>query len=139
GGVKIGSVQPNTGAAKAGLKAGDVIIAIEKKPIPDPDTLMSTIGRYRPKDVITVKFKRDGKEDEVKVPLGPRPSELSRGDFQNTLGNELSEKRTGFPAILQHDTVVKPSECGGPLVDLDGKVVGINIARAGRIETYAVP
>ena len=41
--------------------------------------------------------------------------------------------------ILQHDSVLKPSECGGPLVDLDGKVVGINIARAGRTETYAIP
>src|SRR5262249_11927645 len=29
--------------------------------------------------------------------------------------------------------------CGGPLVDLDGKTVGINIARAGRTETYAIP
>src|SRR5262249_54405804 len=28
---------------------------------------------------------------------------------------------------------------GGPLVDLDGKAVGINIARAGRVESFAVP
>ena len=30
-------------------------------------------------------------------------------------------------------------DCGGPLVDLSGKVIGINIARAGRTETYALP
>ena len=41
--------------------------------------------------------------------------------------------------ILQHDTVLAPNECGGPLIDLDGKTVGINIARAGRVETYAIP
>jgi S1-C subfamily serine protease len=29
--------------------------------------------------------------------------------------------------------------CGGPVVDLSGKAVGVNIARAGRVETYAVP
>ena len=56
-----------------------------------------------------------------------------------SLGSELSLKRTGFPTILQHDTVIKPKDCGGPLVDLDGKTVGINIARAGRTETYAIP
>ena len=28
---------------------------------------------------------------------------------------------------------------GGPVVDLDGNVVGINIARAGRVETLALP
>jgi serine protease Do len=35
--------------------------------------------------------------------------------------------------------VIRPSDCGGPLVDLDGKVLGINIARAGRVETWALP
>src|SRR5205823_9776883 len=80
-----------------------------------------------------------GEEQELKATLGARPADLSRGDFQNRLGNELSDRRGGFPAILQHDTVLKPAECGGPLVDLDGKAVGINIARAGRVETYALP
>ena len=28
---------------------------------------------------------------------------------------------------------------GGPLVDLDGHIIGINIARAGRISSYALP
>jgi serine protease Do len=41
--------------------------------------------------------------------------------------------------ILQHDTVLKPEECGGPIVNLDGKAIGINIARAGRVESYAIP
>ena len=74
--------------------------------------------------------------------LGKRPQlggGFDRGDFQNKMGSTLSEKRAGFPIILQHDTVLKSSDCGGPLVDLDGKVVGINIARAGRTETYAIP
>jgi S1-C subfamily serine protease len=35
--------------------------------------------------------------------------------------------------------VVEPEDCGGPLVDLDGDVVGVNIARAGRTETRAIP
>ena len=62
----------------------------------------------------------------------------SREEFQNQLGGDLSQRRFGFPAAFQHDTVVKPTDCGSPLVNLDGKVVGINIARAGRTETYAI-
>ena len=54
----------------------------------------------------------------------------SRDQFQNTMGGPLSERRAGFPAALQHDTVLQPNQCGGPVVDLDGKTVGINIARA---------
>src|SRR5262249_17623555 len=69
--------------------------------------------------------------------LGKRPA--GRADVQNSMGSELSSRRSGFPTILQHDQVIKPTECGGPVVDLDGRVVGINIARAGRTESYAIP
>ena len=61
-----------------------------------------------------------------------------RKEFQNTLGGRLSERRGGFSGVLQHDTVLKPEHCGGPICDLDGKVVGINICRAGRVESYAL-
>ena len=40
---------------------------------------------------------------------------------------------------MQHDSVLRPRDCGGPIVDLDGKALGINVARAGRTESYAVP
>jgi serine protease Do len=116
-----------------------MILSINAKPVPDAETLMATIGGYKPNDTITIKFKRDGKEEEVKATLGKRPASSTRGDFQNRLGSELSERRGGFPSILQHDTVLKPGSCGGPLVDLDGNVIGINIARAGRTESYALP
>jgi chorismate mutase-like protein len=55
------------------------------------------------------------------------------------MGRALSSRRTGYPTILQHDSVVKPADCGGPLVDLDGKVIGLNICRAGRVESWAIP
>jgi serine protease Do len=41
--------------------------------------------------------------------------------------------------VLQHDSVVQPNQCGGPVLDINGRAVGINIARAGRIKTYALP
>src|SRR5690606_15227199 len=52
---------------------------------------------------------------------------------------QLSFRRTGFESVLQHDTFLLPEHCGGPLCDLDGHVVGINIARAERIASYALP
>jgi serine protease Do len=59
--------------------------------------------------------------------------------MQNRMGSELSSRRTGYPIILQHDSVLKPSDCGSPLVDLEGRVLGINISRAGRVESWAIP
>jgi serine protease Do len=55
------------------------------------------------------------------------------------MGGDLSERRSGFPAVLQHDSVLGPEECGGPVIDLAGRAIGINIARAGRTESYAIP
>ncbi|MEM8734328.1 MAG: hypothetical protein AAGG44_08910, partial [Planctomycetota bacterium] len=51
----------------------------------------------------------------------------------------ISDVRTGFETILQHDSVLKPEHCGGPLIDLQGRAVGLNIARAGATETLALP
>ena len=35
--------------------------------------------------------------------------------------------------------ILDPKNIGGPVVDLDGKVLGISIARAGRVETWILP
>jgi len=70
---------------------------------------------------------RDDKEMDLKATLGERPGTKggkSRGEMQNSMGSKLSDRRAGFPIILQHDSVLKPTDCGGPLVNLDGKVLG---------------
>ena len=54
-------------------------------------------------------------------------------------GGPLSDNRKDFPNALQHDLTLRPNECGGPLIDLDGKLVGVNIARGGRVKSYAIP
>ncbi|MBX9624863.1 MAG: hypothetical protein K2X82_13745 [Gemmataceae bacterium] len=51
----------------------------------------------------------------------------------------LSLRRDGFPAVFAHDAGVRPEDCGGPVVDLHGRVVGINIARADATRTLAIP
>jgi len=138
-GVKIREIVPNSAAAKAGLKVDDLILAIDGKKVKDIESLQSILGNLKPGNKVTVRIKRDKEEKELEATLGKRPPEMSRADFQNSMGSKLSDKRTGFPNILQHDTILNPRDCGGPLVDLNGKAVGINIARAGRVESYAIP
>ena len=53
-------------------------------------------------------------------------------------GGPLSSKRVDFPNALQHDLTIRPDECGGPIVNLDGQVVGVNVARGGRVKSYAI-
>ena len=52
---------------------------------------------------------------------------------------ELSEKTSGYPDAIQHDIPLPPQLCGGPLFDLKGRCIGINVSRAGRTKTYAIP
>jgi serine protease Do len=137
GGVKVVQVIPKTPAFEAGIKDNDVILRLQGKSALDPDTFMEMMSHQKAGDVVTLKVRRGDEELEFKPKLTKRP--FNRGDFQNTMGSELSSRRTGYPTILQHDSVVKPVDCGGPIVDLDGKVIGINICRAGRTESWAVP
>lgn len=137
--AKIESVQEGLAADRAGLKRGDIILSIDGKEIDSPEALKSTLGQKKPGDTVTMKIKRDDEEKSLKVTLGRWPRNFGGGFDMNRLGSELSERRTGFPNILQHDAIIKPVDCGGPLVDLDGKAVGINVSRAGRTETYAIP
>jgi len=136
-GAKIGEVLAGTAAARARLKVHDHILAVAGKNVSSSDELLAALSRFKPGDVVRLLVKRGDREIRVEAKLGKRP--LSRLDIQDRLGGPLSKVRQGFPTILQHDTVLKPSDCGGPLVDLNGNVIGINIARAGRTESYAVP
>lgn len=141
GPAKIGQLEPSGPARKAGLKVGDIILAVGRRKVADSEQLIETIQRYKANEKVTLKIKRDDEEMDLEITLGKRPSNpgANRGDMQNRMGSALSARRDKFPTILQHDTVVKPSDCGGPIVNLEGKAVGINIARGGRTESYAIP
>jgi serine protease Do len=140
GKVAVAEVTKDSAAEKAGLKVEDFILTIEGKTVKDIPGMIAIVSGKKAGEVIKVKIKRGETEMELTATLGKRPSSpLNRGDFQNNLGSELSKTRIGFPTVLQHDTVIKPIDCGGPIVDLSGKAVGVNIARAGRVESYAMP
>jgi serine protease Do len=152
GGAGIERVMPKSPAEKAGLQSGDVVTRVGEKEVKNLSELRDTIFSYEPGDEVTLTVRRTTESKvgdqtetktesfEAKITLGNFQQMIQgeRAEFQNSLGGQLSARRAGFPLVLQHDTVLKPQECGGPLVDIDGKVVGVNIARAGRVETYAL-
>jgi len=137
-GVLVTFVVPGSAAEKAGIKSNDLIVSINDQVVSDNDAMMDLLAKTKPGDEITVHLIRDGEKKDLKAKLGRRQAN-DRGAFQNSMGNPMSERRDGFPIFFQHDTVLKPNDCGGPAVDIDGKVIGINIARAGRTESYAIP
>ncbi|ADB18580.1 PDZ/DHR/GLGF domain protein [Pirellula staleyi DSM 6068] len=138
--ARIEQVMPGSAAEKAGLQADDVITHVNEKSIKGRQEMVETIRGYMPGERVSLKVKRGKEELTISATLGSLATLVhgDRADFQNNLGGSLSTRRAGFVSVIQHDTVLRPSDCGGPLVDLDGRVIGINIARAGRVESYAL-
>jgi putative serine protease PepD len=73
-GVYIGEVTARSPAAKAGLKAGDVIVSVNGKPTTTSDGLGSVLAAYKPGQTVTLKIvHQSGAADLVKVTLGEYP------------------------------------------------------------------
>ena len=124
-------------AYAAGLQAGDVVMRFGQERVDNAQQLLELISQRRPGEKVRVAVNRDGAEITFDVTLGTnREPFLTK---QEHVWGPLSDVRSGFDTILQHDTVLKPEHCGGPLIDLDGRAIGLNIARAGRVETLALP
>jgi serine protease Do len=72
-GALILQVLPDHGAAKAGMKNGDIVIAIDGEPVKNAFTLRFAIGRSRAGDSATMRVRRGDKEIDLKVTFGVRP------------------------------------------------------------------
>jgi serine protease Do len=79
-GALIAEVTEGSAAEKAGLQNGDIITAVNGKPVSDPHGLRLTVGGMSPGEKVTVTYLRDGQSRTAEVTLGS----------QNTTG-ELSE------------------------------------------------
>ena len=140
-GVGIARVMPDGGGQRAGLRRGDVVVKVNGQEMKNLAMVVDTVREHLPGEQVKLEIRRGEEVLSIKAILG-RIGDLSptkQAVPQDKLGGPLSKRRSGFPTVLQHDTVLDPDECGGALVDLNGKAVGINIARAGRVSTYALP
>ena len=66
-GVYIGEVSKSGAADKAGIKAGDVLIAIDSTKITNPASVQEAVSRFSPGDNAVVTVLRDGKELKLDV------------------------------------------------------------------------
>ena len=141
-GPTIETVFPETAGDLAGLQSGDVVLQLDGKPVTRRAELMERLAATMPAQTIRLLILRGQNKREVVARMG-RPDGIdaleTRFGIMNEMGGELSLRRGDFPSAFAHDTVLAPEQCGGPVVDIDGKVVGINIARAGRTCSYAIP
>ncbi|MBK9383539.1 MAG: PDZ domain-containing protein [Planctomycetes bacterium] len=134
GGVRVTQVVPESAAARHGLRVDDVLRAIDDAEVASGTEFQRTISRKAPGTRIKLRLQRATETLDLAVVLGARET-----GQPESLEGERSVRRAGFPRALQHDTVLAPWQCGGPVLDSSGRCIAINIARAGRTSTLAIP
>ena len=142
-GVRIQRVIAGGAANRNGLLEGDIIMTIAGDDVHSPEELVNRIGSFKPGDKIAIRFMREDKIQTIDIVLTSRFTNenplLPLYNNPEFMGQFASTHSGGFPRALQIDADVYPTKVGGPLLDLEGRAIGIVIARADRFPTFAIP
>ena len=135
-GAFVSEVLPDSGSAKAGIKAGDVIVSLNGKPLTSFAELRSRIATSEPGTKVKLGLLRDGKPQEVEVTLDKSTSSTaSAGVITPALqGATLSDgqMKNGTKGVVLGD-VEKGSAAAQAGLHKDDVIIGINRERVQTI------
>jgi S1-C subfamily serine protease len=138
--LEIEQVNEKSGAHEAGLKAGDVIVAIAGTAVKKIEEIGEALKDLKAGSTVEVTLRRGKEKLKLPVRLSAKSElftdQMNRNDM---MSGDYSNRRSGFPRVMQHDILGSSKIVGGPLLDLDGRCLGMNIARANRAESFAIP
>jgi len=98
-GALVAGVEPNTPAAKAGLKAGDVIVSVNGQAVEDSHRLSFTVGAVNPGTKLDLEVLRDGKTKKLTATTASRPNNPRNGG-QLGEGDEGLQANTSDEGVL---------------------------------------
>jgi serine protease Do len=138
--LTVVTVAPNSFAASGGWQPMDQLVRFARQPVSTFDDLVAALESWQPGDWATVTVRRGDHDLQLSATLTPDPAgQFEKTEYLDGRAGRLSERRTGLTGVIQHDIAIRPQDCGGPLVNFRGELVGINIARRARESTLAVP
>ncbi len=138
--LEIDDVNEKSGAKEAGLKKGDVIVSIEGRKVKKLEDIAEILKDRKAGSTVKLVYRREGSQATVEVRLAARGEMFNEQANRNDqMSGDFSPRRSGFPRVMQHDILGSRTVAGGPLLDLEGRCIGMNIARANRAESFAIP
>ena len=138
-GVKISEVVPQAAAYRAGLLQDDIITYVDNRRVKTQDSLIKIVGKKDPGDVVQIKLIRNNEIKNFVVTLGHRSVTFDLFNRNLQMSGPVSKRKDSFSTVLQHDLPLPREAMGGPLFNLNGQCIGINIARVDRVTMYALP
>ena len=141
GKVRIINASPGGPAYAAGLRRGDVLTRFNDQGVSDGRALMRFQRRLKPGDWVRLSVLRGSAEQSLdfRVRLVSR-SQVERFWFgEHWTEGGISPRSDDYPDSIHHSTPVPAHQMGGAVFDLEGRWLGLNIARFDRVTTFALP
>lgn len=142
-GVRINEVVEDSPAARVGIMKGDILLSVGGREVNGLFELRNSLNGVAPGTTLPLVFKRAGETVIRDVEVGGRPQlpgfPGARIQQMERMGGPISRVRDEFPSAIESDMRLLPNQVGGPVVDLNGRIIGITLARAGRTRSYVMP
>ena len=142
-GLKVQEVIAGGAAKASGMQKEDRILELDGKKPDSVYMFTKMVSDRKAGEKIRLKLQRGDAVMEKEIALGDRAAQpgIGSGRFNrmNGMGSTVSNRKDDFSSVMQTDLPLQANQCGGPVTDLDGNIVGIVIARSGRIETMVIP
>ena len=117
-------------AKRAGIESGDLLISIADTNVYEHRDLLDCVKGLRAGASVSVKLQRSGQQLVLEMRLC---------GAQSLKPPRMSDRHVHFPEVFEHDMPLSVRECGGPVMNSLGQVVGITIARLGDYGGLALP
>jgi RNA polymerase sigma factor (sigma-70 family) len=103
--VVIHEVFPDSPAAKAGVKEGDIVVEVAGKPATDPLEVAKQVKSTKPGDKLAITLKRGDKESKLTITLGKWPADLTEDGRPRKKETPEAGKQPGYLGLeLRDDT-----------------------------------
>ena len=128
----VTQAMPDGPAAKAGLREGDTILALDGQQISTPDELIALVAQQTPGAKVTLQYRRDGEEKSADVVLGQRdqPVPIAQGGETPVLAERVYFGPKGLTVIRKDgklevlaDSTARYAELQKLLQELAGRKV----------------
>ncbi|HXL40404.1 MAG TPA: Do family serine endopeptidase [Myxococcales bacterium] len=124
-GALIADVVKDSPAEKGGIKPGDVVVALNGKPVTDNSQLTRDVGVIPPGSTVKLDLVREGRQRTVEVKLAERPDEKDQGGRTPSKGGQDKEQGDLLGLSVQDVTPqlarqsqVDPATKGAVVVDV---------------------
>jgi S1-C subfamily serine protease len=109
------------------VRPDDLLYSINDRQILAEEDILAAVSHRRSNDVVPVRLERAGKMMALQLPLAPET------DMDNNY------RADDFPTVIECAVPFCSYECGGPIVNLTGRAIGVTIARPGPHGGMVIP